>query len=95
MMRALSSSRIAYATAAASLPPSAANHVTLLTHWRSFVFVVSSAQRYSTWQLNDIYYDGVFSVTMMPINPNSCVISRQRQTSSTKQRRVLEVVLPD
>jgi len=54
-LRPLTSARIAYvAAAAASVPPTATYHVTLLTYLRSSVFVVSSAQRYNTWQLISI-----------------------------------------
>jgi len=54
MLRHLPVARIAYAAAAASQPPTATNHVTLLTHWRISASVVTSAQRYSTLQLADI-----------------------------------------
>ena len=55
MLRSLRSARIAYAAAAvASLPPTAPDHVILLSGWRSLASVVSSAQRYSTCQLNSI-----------------------------------------
>jgi len=50
-LRPLPSAWIAYAARAASLPPTATNYVTLLSHWRSSASVVSCTQRYSAWQL--------------------------------------------
>jgi len=53
MLRPLPSERRSYvAAAAASLPPTATNNVTLPTSGRSSSSVVSSAQHYSTSQLN-------------------------------------------
>ena len=48
------SARIAYTAAAEAYDPYCNNSRDLLTCWRSSASVVSSAQRYSTWQLNSI-----------------------------------------
>jgi len=44
---AFSTVRLSYAAAAAaSLPPTATNHVIMSTYWRSSASILSSAQRY-------------------------------------------------
>jgi len=51
--RPLSFARIAHAAAAASLPPTATNHMTQLTYGRSSASVVSCRQRYDTLQVDN------------------------------------------
>jgi len=63
MLQPLSSAPIAYDAAAASLPSTATNHVTLLTYGRSSASVVGSTQRYNTWQLDST---GDFIKVMSP-----------------------------
>ena len=66
VLRPPTSARTAYA--AASLPPTAPDHVTLQTYRRSSASVLGSSQRYSVWQISSIDYFLVHRVGLLVVN---------------------------
>jgi len=77
MLRSLPSARIAYATAAASLLPTATNHMTPQAYWRSSASVISSAQRYSLGKSADAVLTYLRSISMFA-DETTKVVKRER-----------------